>query len=94
MNVASASAADADSWVLGGDLQSDLLSAQRGAPLVLPVMQKKKTTSVAAQAVKQDLLKEREQRRLEQLKINAELRRKAQVLEPPLAALVKTNAGG
>lgn len=57
-------------------------------------MQKKKTTSVAAQAVKQDLLKEREQRRLEQLKINAELRRKAQVLEPPLAALVKTNAGG
>lgn len=57
-------------------------------------MQKKKTTSVAAQAVKQNAIKEREQRRIEQLKANAELRRKAQQLEPPLAALVKTNAGG
>lgn len=54
-----------------------------------------KTVGTAKSAqVKQELLREREQRRLEQLKRNAELRRRAQQQEPPLAALVKTNAGG
>ena len=55
------------------------------------IMQQKKTTSAVAQATKQELLLEREQRRLEQLRINAELRRKVQMQEPPLSTLVKTN---